>query len=165
MGARRTFSVIATAIALAIFVPASTATACSGGWAFKESERGFAKHINLSRGAVGRNRLRLDPELSKAARKHTTEMINRDTLYHTPSNLMRRRVTNWTWLGENVGVGGTVASLHTAFMNSPDHKDNILFRKFRHVGVGTKEANGRLWVTVIFEARSNPGTTLHMPAC
>jgi hypothetical protein len=31
--------------------------------------------------------------------------------------------------------------------------------------VGVKKADGRMWVTVIFEARENPGTRLAMPSC
>jgi uncharacterized protein YkwD len=92
-------------------------------------------------------------------------MWKADELYHTPSDKLRHRVTNWTVIGENVGVGGTVSSLHTAFMNSPAHKDNILYTAFRHVGIGVAKKNGRMWVTVIFEAIADPGTPLHMPTC
>ena len=165
MGFSKTLTVSIAAVLLAIFIPAQAASACSGSWSYKASERGFASKMNLVRKAAGRSGLSLDPELSKAARKHTAEMVARDTLYHTPSRALKSRVTNWTWLGENVGVGGTVDSLHKAFMNSKAHRDNILFSKFRHVGVGVTEVNGRMWVTVIFEAESNPGTTLRMPAC
>ena len=165
MGFSKTVTVSIAAALLAVFIPAQTAAACSGSWSYKASERGFTQQMNVVRSAAGKSNLRLDPELSKAARKHTAEMVKADTLHHTPDSALRARVTNWTWLGENVGVGGTVDSLHTAFMNSPAHRDNIMFTKFRHVGVGVKEVNGRMWVTVIFEAKSNPGTTLRMPAC
>lgn len=161
---RKALSVTAIATLLTLVAPATTAGACSG-FSYKASERGFAKKINQARKALGKVSLRMDPELSKAARKHTAEMVNADTLYHTPSPALRSRVTNWSWLGENVGVGGTVDSLHIAFMNSPDHKENILWSKFRHVGIGVKVANDRMWVTVLFEAKANPGTTLKMPAC
>lgn len=161
---RKALSVTAIATLLAVVAPATTAGACSG-WSYKASERGFAKKINQARKALGKTTLRLDPELSKAARKHTAEMVKTDTLYHTPSAALRNRVTNWSWLGENVGVGGTVDSLHIAFMNSPDHKENILWNRYRHVGVGVNVANDHMWVTVLFESKANPGTTLNMPAC
>lgn len=147
-------------------LPLSTAVAAdSGCWVTKASERGFARKINLARSATGRAKLSLDPELSRAARKHTFEMVRKDLLHHTSEANLRRRVTNWSTLGENVGVGGTVDSLHAAFMASPAHKDNILYKSFRHVGVGVVERNGRMWVTVIFEAATDPGTTLRMPSC
>jgi uncharacterized protein YkwD len=50
-------------------------------------------------------------------------------------------------------------------MNSPAHRDNIMFTSFRYVGVGTLQAKDRLWVTVIFENQRDPGTRLRMPRC
>ncbi|MGH2808021.1 MAG: CAP domain-containing protein [Actinomycetota bacterium] len=147
-------------------LPLTTAVAAdSGCWDTKRSERGFARKITVARRAAGRSRLSLDPELSRAARKHTFEMVRKDLLHHTSEPALRRRVTNWSTLGENVGVGGTVTSLHAAFMASPAHKDNILYKSFRHVGIGVVKRNGRMWVTVIFEAQTDPGTTLRMPRC
>ena len=131
-------------------------------WDSKRAERRFARKMNRVRTSRNRGRLRFDPELSKAARVHTREMVSRVFLHHTSEDSLRQRVTNWMMLGENVGVGATVASLHSAFMNSPAHKDNILFSKFNHVGVGTASGGGRLWVTVIFESKENPGTRLRM---
>lgn len=142
----------------------AAATSDSKCWTYKSSERDFAKKMNGARNLAGVGKLSLDPELSKAARKHTREMVDADLLHHTSSEALRTRVTNWSILGENVGVGSTVTTLHAAFMDSPAHRDNILYRSFKHVGigVGTKE---RMWVTVIFEATSDPGTTLRMPRC
>ena len=159
---------ITTAALFAGLAPVMTATAQTsqgGCWEVKGAERGFAKRINDVRGVAKRGMLRLDPELSRAARLHTREMVKQDKLYHTPSDKLSKRVTNWTVLGENVGVGGDVQSLHEAFMASPAHADNVLYDSFRHMGVGTIKADGKLWVTVIFEARTNPGTTLSMPRC
>lgn len=134
-------------------------------WNYKPAERGFARKLNAARIAGGLSKLSLDPELSRVARKHTQEMWGRNELYHTPSDKLRHRVTNWTIIGENVGVGGTVSSLHQAFMDSPAHRDNVLYTAFRHVGIGTSKKHDRLWVTVIFEAVADPGTTLSMPTC
>jgi uncharacterized protein YkwD len=68
-------------------------------------------------------------------------------------------------LGENVGYGYTVTSLHKMFMDSAGHKKNILNSKYKFVGVGAKKAHGWLWVTVVFQATKNPGTNLYMPKC
>ena len=134
-------------------------------WQFRTKERGFAKKINTARESVGMGKLSLDPELSKAARVHTRAMVKNNELYHTPTDKLTSRVRGWTILGENVGVGGTVTSLHTAFMASHGHYENIVHPEYRHVGIGTKEAHGRLWVTVIFEGENDPGTPLPMPKC
>jgi uncharacterized protein YkwD len=134
-------------------------------WHYKRSERRFVRKMNNARENVDKTRMRKDPELSKVARKHTWEMVNKEELYHTPSTTLAKRVTHWSILGENVGVGGSVESLHEAFMNSPAHRSNILYTSFKFVGVGVVKRNGRMWVTVIFEAAQNPGTKLNMPDC
>lgn len=78
---------------------------------------------------------------------------------------MKRRITRWIRLGENVGYGAGVASLERAFMHSPLHPANILGRGSRYLGVGVVRKNGFVWATVLFESRRDPGTTLRMPAC
>ena len=143
----------------------ANAEAGSTCWSSKKAERRFATKINKARSGSSLGSLKLDPELSRVARRHTKEMIKADRLHHTTVRALSRRVTNWVTLGENVGVGGSVRSLHRAFMNSASHRDNILLKTYNHVGVGTKRASGKLWVTVVFEAQTNPGTTLRMPSC
>jgi hypothetical protein len=105
----------------------------------------------------------VDPQLSKVASRHSSRMADRSLLYHSTD--LRHVVTRWSTLGENVGTGPSVKSLHRAFMASPAHRDNILYPTFRHVGVGSARRGGRLWVTVVFEARRDPGTTLRVPRC
>jgi uncharacterized protein YkwD len=141
------------------------ATADSKCWSYKPSERGFARKINAARAAAGKRKLSIDPELSRVARTHTWTMAGKDLLHHQSETDLRRRVVNWSTLGENVGVGFSTDSLHRAFMASPAHKHNILYSSFRHTGVGVREVNGRMWVTVLFEATNDPGTTLNMPRC
>ena len=155
---KRIFGGVIAGLVLSTMMPMTTANAVC--YLNNGKEQAFAKKINAARVASGRNKLRLDPELSKAAKVHTREMVSKATLYHTPTTTLKRRVTRWTTLGENVGVGGTVTSLHTAFMGSTAHRDNILYSSFRHVGIGTKMHDGRLWVTVIFEAQTDPGSPL-----
>ena len=134
-------------------------------WNYKPSERGFAKKINEERSDLGIGKLSIDPELSKAARKQTNDMVKTNDLHHTTPEEFRRRVTMWTLIGENVGVGSTVSSLHAAFMASPLHTANVLNGSFKHVGVGVRQEGDRMWVTIIFEAATDPGTTLPMPSC
>ena len=142
----------------------SLAAGSSTCWNYKRSERGFARKMNEARAKQGLAKLRLDPELSKVSRVHTAEMIKADLLHHATSVQITNRVTNWEVVGENVGVGGTVASLHDAFMNSPAHKANIMFA-YNFVGVGVAKSGDRMWVTVTFSKGPNPGTTLNMPRC
>lgn len=162
---RKTSLLIALAL-LAMALPMATgAEARSGCWSSRTKERSFAAKINKARSARGLGSVKLDPELSRVARLHTNEMVKANRLQHTSAATLGRRVTNWITLGENVGLGQTVTTLHSAFMNSPTHRENVLFKAYNHVGVGTKQVGDRLWVTVIFEAQTDPGTTLDMPSC
>lgn len=147
-------------LVLVSLVPATTAGAAGSGCnGMNATELAFKRRINSARGE-SRRRLWGDWDLNQVALKHTREMIARSKLYHTPEAAFRRRVTNWSMLGENVGVGGSVDSLHRAFMNSAPHRANVMSRSFNRIGVGALRRNGRLWVTIIFEARSNPGSPL-----
>lgn len=149
-------------VALPMGASAQAGDSC---WSARAKEKSFADKMNEARSGVGVGSLKLDPELSRVARLHTKEMVKENRLHHTSTTKLARRVTNWVTLGENVGVGQTVKSLHEAFMDSPSHRDNILYAAYNHVGVGTKQVGDRLWVTIVFEAQTNPGTTLQMPSC
>lgn len=110
----------------------------------------MARLINASRAERGRRTLRISERLSSVAQKHASAMASAGRLYHNPSLAQQLSTFNWTILGENVGVGATVPTLHRAFMASDAHRRNILRRPFRRVGVGTVMAGGRLWVVVVF---------------
>ncbi len=143
-------------------VPSFGATSC---WTSSAAEKKFTKLMSAERRKQGFGGLRLDPEVSKAARTHSQEMIDKELLHHTPPAKLASRITKWVKLGENVGVGGGVDALHEAFMNSKVHRDNIMKKAFKHVGVGVLSSGGDMWVTVIFEAKMDPGTSMSMPSC
>lgn len=156
---RRSFAVgtAITAVLLSLFPSPAAVAACPGP---TRPEKGFARKTNSSRADKGLNKLTIDPELSRAAKEHTREMAKKKTLEHTPNDVLAERVTNWTELGENVGVGQSVKSLHAAFMDSKPHRDNILYSKWKYIGIGVVKSDGKMWVTVLFEHSKNPGTTL-----
>lgn len=158
----RLAAVVTLAVALGAVSPVTTASAGARCYRYKGAERDFARKINTARNLAGARRLELDKQLSRVARKHSWEMNKSNSLYHTPSGKLGWRVTRWNHLGENVGAGQTVTSLHQAFMNSPAHRSNVLDRDYRHVGVGVTKDNNYMWVTIVFEARRDPGTRLRM---
>ena len=160
-----TVGALLVALTPATAIHAVAATGDNKCYRYRSAERAFHKKINRARSAVGKVGLKLDPELSKVARVHAKAMARQGQIFHQSSSQLGSRVTRWSSLGENVGMGSTVTSLHSAFMNSPGHKANVLLTSFRNVGVGTVEKNGRLWVVVVFESRLNPGTRLNMPRC
>jgi uncharacterized protein YkwD len=110
---------------------------------------------NTSRVNHDVRRVDIHYRISKLARQHSIAMANRGYIFHTSSSVITRTYlegVNWRTWGENVGVtSGTVSDLQQAFMQSPDHRTNILNRGFRRVALGTyRDADGFLWVTVFF---------------
>jgi uncharacterized protein YkwD len=105
--------------------------------------------LNAERVARGLNRLRTNGKLARAAIGHSRNMVARRYFAHNgadgnPLSRIRRagyipRVGIWT-IGENLGFGtGALAApgpMVTAWMNSPEHKANILTRGFKEIGIG-----------------------------
>jgi len=144
-------------VALATFGLSASAGADSG------SENSFLSKINSTRSANGLGPLKMDGGLQSHARKHTADMIAAGKIYHSSSGELQAAAgSGWTKLGENVGRGGSVSSLHQAFMDSPGHRANIL-GDYNYAGIGTDtSANGVLYVTVVFMKKgstSSPTTT------
>jgi uncharacterized protein YkwD len=164
MSFRRLLVGTSAALLLGTMVPHTSTAAGGNCWSFKGAEKKFAQRMNRARRAAGVGRFSLDRELSRVARAHSRAMARKRDTFHKFGRT-KRRVTNWTALGENVGAGGSVSSLHGAFMASAGHRQNIQNRRFKHVGVGVRKAHGRLWVTVVFQSKANPGTTMSMPSC
>ena len=86
-------------------------------------------------------------------------MIDADEIYHSSSDELKAAAgSGWSKLGENVGRGGTVDSLHKAFMDSAGHKANIL-GDYNYAGIGTASSDGVLYVTVVFMKKGGGSTT------
>lgn len=151
MPGRNKWLSILTIVAMAVGGLATSAGADAS------SEAGFLAKINAERSARGLGPLTSEGNLVAHARKHTQEMIDADKIYH--SNFTPAGGTGWSAMAENVGRGGTVDSLHQAFMDSSGHRQNIL-GDFNYVGVGTGYApDGRLYVTVVFMKKTSSTTT------
>ncbi len=61
----------------------------------------------------------------------------------------------WYAAAENVGRGWSFAQVQQAFMNSPGHRENILTRRFTHIGTGVAYApNGEMFVVQAFMDRT-----------
>ena len=108
----------------------------------------------------------LDVELSRVARTHTADMIERNELEHTPPAQLASWTTRWVELTENIGKGSDATGLFETFMNSSPHRRRILSARYNHVGVGILfDDNGQTWVTMVFESERDPGTSLPRPLC
>jgi uncharacterized protein YkwD len=107
---------------------------------------------NHDRTERGRADLSFNSRLSHYAKQHSREMASEGYLFHSSSDQLIKALSRYEWSlgGENVGVGGSLDSLETAFMQSKEHRKNILRRQFDHTAIGVVHDGDRLWVTVIF---------------
>ena len=134
---------VATSIVLSM-VPAQPAEAASS------PERAMQWRHNYARKSRDIHGLKFSPSLSLKAERHSQEMARKGYIYHSSCLSCRFSGYNWSVGGENVGVGSSVRSLHKAFMDSPPHRRNVLYRAYRYVGIGVVKSGGRVWVTVLF---------------
>lgn len=148
---RASQSVLALVVAVlslaALGLPASAATV-SG-----PDEVELLRLHNETRAAGGRAPLADDVAARDVARAWARSMADSGTLRHNPNlaDQVSRQVTNqWTRVGENVGRGPNLATINQAFLNSTAHRNNIN-GDYNRVGIGAaRDANGQLWVAVVF---------------
>ena len=113
------------------------------------------------------------PALTRAARAHTQDMLNRDYASHTSpeGETIKQRLARFGytlegyskyWIGENIVWGcGSSANPDDLFgwwMRSPGHRSAILNKNFRQVGIGVrtgtfKSCNQAAMSTVDFGTR------------
>jgi hypothetical protein len=145
-------------------LPMGTAQASTSGAAVAEAA--FLADTNAARAAVGLVRYSVSSDLVSVARTHSRAMSASQTLYH--NSALTTVVTNWQAVGENVGDGPTEPELQSAFMQSPEHRANILDRDFTQVGIGVVvDSHGTVWVTENFRqplAVPKAATTPSRPA-
>lgn len=148
-----------TALAVAVTGFLSTvATAPAAAAAVTTTESAFVSKLNRERSARGIHRLAVRSDLVRVARAQAARMASRTSLYHNPN--LTRDVRNWRWVGENVGYGPDAARIHTAFMNSPAHKANIVDRDYTEIGIGVVVRNGRVWVAEVFRKPARTTTAV-----
>ena len=111
-------------------------------------QRQVSDLVNRTRIQSGVGELREHDQLRVKAQVWAERLAAEGGLRHS---LLQDGVTApWRALGENVGVGASVDSVHGAFMASPQHRANILDRRYTNVGTGVAKANGRVYVVQVF---------------
>ncbi|MBV9410387.1 MAG: CAP domain-containing protein [Acidimicrobiia bacterium] len=126
----------------------------------------FYALINSERAAAGVPALAWRDDIAAMAVAHSADMAAQGTIWHgsfvSEGNL---KALNASLLAENVGMGGDVMSIHTAFMNSPHHRENILDPGLNQVGTGVViGGDGTVYVTEDFLHSKSAGTAAAAPA-
>jgi|SRR5215471_9250762 len=121
------------------------------------AENEILKLANHSRAEAGLSPLRMDDELSAAAREHALRMAANEQLSHQfagePALLQRiSRVSSSPMdrAGENVAYNSSPEGAHMALMQSPPHRHNLLDPGFNVAGIAALWNGGRLYVVQDF---------------
>ncbi len=109
-----------------------------------------AAALNADRAAHHLARLQPSDVLDLKAQAWAEKLARDGQLQH--SNLAAGVSGCWKRLAENVGYGSDVASVQLQFMDSAEHRANLLDPGFDLVGVGSaRSADGRYWTVQLFE--------------
>ena len=114
-------------------------------------EATFVAKLNGLRASRGLRPLAGNGGLSNMARGWSSQMAARGSISHN-GNMAAQAPGNWARLGENVGMGQSVDSLHNAFVASPSHYANMVNGYYDSVGVGVVHSGSTIFVTFNFMA-------------
>jgi uncharacterized protein YkwD len=130
----------------AVFCALFAVSGASAGRSSTPAEAGLLRAVNATRAAHGLGVLRLDSTLTRAARRHSTEMIQGGYFAH--GNFRGRMVAFHVagpFVGENLAWGsGSYAAAGTViaeWLNSPAHRANLLRPSFTRIGIGAMQGS------------------------
>jgi uncharacterized protein YkwD len=105
---------------------------------------------NAHRTAVHLGGLTVNAKLTSSAQDYADHLAGDGAFSHTDGSVLASRVTaagyQYRFVGENLAMGqSTPRNVVTAWMNSPDHRANMLDPRFTQMGVGVaRRSDGRL---------------------
>ncbi|HMJ79397.1 MAG TPA: CAP domain-containing protein [Iamia sp.] len=135
---RRSIQVAALALALVLVF-----AGC-----MSEGQTAVQNEMNADRKASRLSSLPTHDQLNAKAQAWAEKIARDGKLSH--SNLSSGVPSCWRSLGENVGYGGSAASVQDAYMRSSGHRANILSSKWKYVGVGFAKAGNRVYTVQVF---------------
>jgi len=106
--------------------------------------------VNNIRDSHDRVELRKNKCLQRFANRQAERMATQRRLFHQELGPIQR-ACGVGYVGENVARGTISAKQMVGlWMNSPGHRANILFRKYRLTGVGARRGGGQWWAAQVF---------------
>jgi len=145
-GLVKTAKVLGLTLAVSVVLGA-VAPSAHAAWTPRREMLGWMNTARSNHGSVVLDR---GWRLREMADEHSKQMANAGQIFHTVSLGSKLTFVSWNVAGENVGAGGSMRALFDAFMKSEVHRENILGRGYRRVGIGVYAHDGFLWVTLIF---------------
>lgn len=120
------------------------------------AEQQLFQAINRERAANGLPPLKWDEALANAARQHAEAMAAQRSISHgfvgEPSlpGRVTRAGARFSWLSENVAAGPNAQNISEQWMESPNHRANLLDADMDTIGAGAAERNGVVFAVADF---------------
>lgn len=108
--------------------------------------------VNRERVRNGLSRLKVHEATQKRARSHAVDMADQRAIYHDP-NLGNEVPAGASAYGENVAktpAKDAAARSMNMFMDSAGHRQNILYARWSHMGIGIAKRDGYTYVVQRF---------------
>ncbi len=108
--------------------------------------------VNNERANNGLPTLKLNNKLSAVAQKKAEDMKSKNYFSHTsptygsPFNMMKNAGITYKTAGENIAYGQkTAQAVFNDWMNSPGHRQNILNKNYKEMGLGVTSGGRMYW--------------------
>jgi len=151
---RAAFLLLAAILAVTVAAVAPT-TATAAPYSSSSYAARLLALVNAARQHQGLRPLTPAVGTTSVATAWTQHLADAGVLSHNPAlahQLATHGSSDWHTYGENVGEGspGDPYDLFRAYMNSPEHRANILDEDYRYVGVAVTFGGGLAWNTFDF---------------
>lgn len=120
------------------------------------AERALFNALNRERSAQGLSVLQWDDALASAAREHAVRMAQRNVLSHqlpgepAVQDRATRAGARFSLIAENIAVAPNPETIHSAWMQSPHHRENILDPQLNVVGIAVVKGSDGLFAVQDF---------------
>jgi uncharacterized protein YkwD len=90
----------------------------------------------------------VDPRLTAVALERAADLLRRHYFAHvspdgsTALDALRDHDFRFAYAGENLASAGSVEAAELGLWASPDHRENILGRHYRHIGIAVLRTTG-----------------------
>ncbi|HTM68091.1 MAG TPA: CvpA family protein [Candidatus Binatia bacterium] len=111
-----------------------------------EAESAMIALVNEERTKRGLRPLKYDAALTRLARAHSADMLERGYFSHvtpeglSPSDRADAAGIRYIVFGENLALAPDVPTAHQGLMDSPGHRANILAADYGRIGIGIQDA-------------------------
>lgn len=121
-----------------------------------EEEQEFLNLVNANRENNGLSKLEIDDEIQNVARLKAQDLVDNNYFSHTsskygdmPAMLLDFNIAYKT-VGENIAGNNNLAGAVEAWMNSDNHRANILSTDYNYTGIAVVESElyGRIFVQI-----------------